>query len=102
MQFVVGAAGELFAIEQTCTHVERHYPRWFYYIVRSCTRRILFNMTQTYAIETASANVKKSLNAKLEFRQGIQSSYDYVLYWIFFKYGTLSFQYISHRVYDGV
>ena len=52
-----------------------------------------------YAIETASANVKEELKRKVRISAGgIQSVVRLSSLLNIFKYGTLSFQYISHRV----
>ncbi|MEX0361309.1 MAG: glycosyltransferase, partial [Allomuricauda sp.] len=54
---------------------------------------------EAYAIETASANVKEELKRKIRISAGgIQSVVRLRSLLNFFKYGTLSFQYISHRV----
>ena len=52
-----------------------------------------------YAIETASANVKEELKRKIRISAGgIQAIVRLRSLLNIFKYGTLSFQYISHRV----
>jgi len=52
-----------------------------------------------YAIETASANVKEELKRKVRISAGgIQSVIRLWPLLNIFKYGRLSFQYISHRV----
>jgi cellulose synthase/poly-beta-1,6-N-acetylglucosamine synthase-like glycosyltransferase len=52
-----------------------------------------------YAIETASANVKEELKRKIRISAGgIQSVIRLHALLNIFRYGTLSFQYISHRV----
>ena len=52
-----------------------------------------------YAIETASANVKEELKRKIRIAAGgIQSVVRLYPLLNIFKYGLLSFQYISHRV----
>jgi cellulose synthase/poly-beta-1,6-N-acetylglucosamine synthase-like glycosyltransferase len=54
---------------------------------------------EAYAIETASANVKEELKRKIRISAGgIQSIVRLRSLLNIFKYGTLSFQYISHRV----
>ena len=54
---------------------------------------------QAYAIETASANVKEEFKRKIRISAGgIQSIVRLRSLLNIFKYGTLSFQYISHRV----
>jgi cellulose synthase/poly-beta-1,6-N-acetylglucosamine synthase-like glycosyltransferase len=54
---------------------------------------------EAYAIETASANVKEELKRKIRISAGgIQSVIRLHSLLNIFRYGTLSFQYISHRV----
>ena len=54
---------------------------------------------EAYAIETASANVKEELKRKVRISAGgIQSVVRLNSLLNVFKYGTLSFQFISHRV----
>jgi cellulose synthase/poly-beta-1,6-N-acetylglucosamine synthase-like glycosyltransferase len=54
---------------------------------------------EAYAIETASANVKEELKRKIRIAAGgIQSIVRLSPLLNIFKYGMLSFQYISHRV----
>ena len=54
---------------------------------------------EAYAIESASANVKEELKRKIRISAGgIQSVVRLRSLLNVFKYGTLSFQYISHRV----
>jgi len=54
---------------------------------------------EAYAIETASANVKEELKRKIRISAGgIQSVIRLRSLLNIFKYGLLSFQYISHRV----
>ena len=54
---------------------------------------------EAYAIETASANVKEELKRKIRISAGgIQSVVRLKSLLNVFKYGFLSFQYISHRV----
>ncbi|MGX5689598.1 glycosyltransferase family 2 protein [Arcticibacter tournemirensis] len=99
---VVGAAGELFSIR-------RHLYKAvggnailddFMLSMQIAAQgyRIVYE-PNAYATETASANVSEELKRKIRIAAGgIQS-----ILWLkpllnFFKYGTLSFQYISHRV----
>ena len=54
---------------------------------------------EAYAIETASANVKEELKRKVRIAAGgIQSIIRLRSLLNIFRYKTLSFQYISHRV----
>jgi cellulose synthase/poly-beta-1,6-N-acetylglucosamine synthase-like glycosyltransferase len=54
---------------------------------------------EAYAIETSSANVKEELKRKIRIAAGgIQSIIRLRPLLNIFKYGMLSFQYISHRV----
>ena len=55
--------------------------------------------SQAFAIENASANVKEELKRKIRIAAGgIQSIVRLTPLLNIFKYGILSFQYISHRV----
>ena len=99
---VVGAAGELFAIRtELWQEVERDTLLDDFMIslrVAMQGRTIQYN-PEAYAIENASANVKEELKRKIRISAGgIQSVVRLAPLLNFFKYGTLSFQYISHRV----
>nr|WP_299383048.1 glycosyltransferase family 2 protein [Allomuricauda sp.] len=99
---VVGAAGELFAIRTALwQEVERDTLLDDFMIslrVAMSGYTIQYN-PEAYAIETASANVKEELKRKIRISAGgIQSVVRLRKLLNFFKYGTLSFQYISHRV----
>ncbi len=99
---VVGAAGELFAIRtELWQEVERDTLLDDFMIslrVAMSGYTIQYN-PEAYAIETASANVKEELKRKIRISAGgIQSVVRLRALLNFFKYGTLSFQYISHRV----
>lgn len=99
---VVGAAGELFAIRTALyREVERDTLLDDFIIslrVASEGYTIQYD-PEAYAIETASANVKEELKRKIRISAGgIQSVIRLSQLLNFFKYGTLSFQYISHRV----
>lgn len=99
---VVGAAGELFAIRtELFQEVEKDTLLDDFIISLRVAQKgytIQYD-PEAYAIETASANVKEELKRKIRISAGgIQSV---VRLWSLlnvFKYGTLSFQYISHRV----
>ena len=99
---VVGAAGELFAIRtELYRHVEKDTLLDDFIIslrVAQDGYTIQYD-PEAYAIETASANVKEELKRKIRISAGgIQSVVRLRSLLNVFKYGTLSFQYISHRV----
>jgi len=99
---VVGAAGELFAIRtELYQEVERDTLLDDFIISLRVAQKgytIQYD-PEAYAIETASANVKEELKRKIRISAGgIQSVIRLGSLLNIFKYGTLSFQYISHRV----
>jgi len=99
---VVGAAGELFAIRtELYQEVERDTLLDDFIISLRVAQKgytIQYD-PEAYAIETASANVKEELKRKIRISAGgIQSVVRLGSLLNIFKYGTLSFQYISHRV----
>ncbi|MEM8762245.1 MAG: glycosyltransferase family 2 protein [Bacteroidota bacterium] len=99
---VVGAAGELFAIRtELWQEVEKDTLLDDFMISLRVAMKgftIQYN-PEAYAIETASANVKEELKRKIRISAGgIQSIVRLRKLLNIFKYGTLSFQYISHRV----
>ena len=99
---VVGAAGELFAIRtKLYQHVEKDTLLDDFVIslrVAQAGYTIQYD-PEAYAIETASANVKEELKRKIRISAGgIQSIVRLRSLLNIFKFGTLSFQYISHRV----
>jgi cellulose synthase/poly-beta-1,6-N-acetylglucosamine synthase-like glycosyltransferase len=99
---VVGAAGELFAIRtQLYRDVEKDTLLDDFVIslrVAQDGYTIQYD-PEAYAIETASANVKEELKRKIRISAGgIQAVVRLSSLLNIFKYGTLSFQYISHRV----
>lgn len=99
---VVGAAGELFAVRtELFNEVEKDTLLDDFIISLRIAMKgytIQYN-PDAYAIETASANVKEELKRKIRISAGgIQSIVRLRQLLNFFKYGTLSFQYISHRV----
>lgn len=99
---VVGAAGELFSIRTELyeavapdTIIED-----FYMTLRIAQRgyRVVYE-PQAYAVETASASVGEELKRKIRIAAGgIQAIFRLLPLLNPFKYGVLSFQYISHRV----
>jgi cellulose synthase/poly-beta-1,6-N-acetylglucosamine synthase-like glycosyltransferase len=99
---VVGAAGELFAIRtELFEEVERDTLLDDFIISLRVAQKgytIQYD-PEAYAIETASSNVKEELKRKIRISAGgIQSVIRLASLLNIFKYGTLSFQYISHRV----
>ena len=99
---VVGAAGELFAIRtELYQEVERDTLLDDFIISLRVAQKgytIQYD-PEAYAIETASANVKEELKRKIRISAGgIQSVIRLRSLLNVFKYGTLSFQYFSHRV----
>jgi cellulose synthase/poly-beta-1,6-N-acetylglucosamine synthase-like glycosyltransferase len=99
---VVGAAGELFAIRRELfEEVEKDTLLDDFIIslrVAMKGYKIGYN-PNAYAIETASASVKEELKRKIRISAGgFQSIVRLKALLNPFKYGILSFQYISHRV----
>ncbi len=99
---VVGAAGELFAIRtELFQEVERDTLLDDFIISLRVAQKgytIQYD-PDAYAIESASANVKEELKRKVRISAGgIQSVVRLRSLLNIFKFGTLSFQYISHRV----
>jgi cellulose synthase/poly-beta-1,6-N-acetylglucosamine synthase-like glycosyltransferase len=99
---VVGAAGELFAIRtELFQDVEKDTLLDDFIIslrVAMSGYTIQYD-PEAYAIETSSANVKEELKRKIRISAGgIQSILRLSPLLNIFKYGLLSFQYISHRV----
>lgn len=99
---VVGAAGELFAIRtELYQHVEGDTLLDDFIVSLRVAKKgytIQYD-PEAYAIETSSANVKEELKRKIRIAAGgIQSIVRLKELLNVFKYGTLSFQYISHRV----
>lgn len=98
----VGAAGELFAIRtELYNEVEPDTILDDFIISLRVAQKgytIQYN-PEAYAIETASKNVKEELKRKIRISAGgIQSIIRLSSLLNIFKYGLLSFQYISHRV----
>lgn len=99
---VVGAAGELFAIRtELFQEVEKDTLLDDFIISLRVAQKgytIQYD-PEAYAIESASANVKEELKRKVRISAGgIQSVVRLASLLNIFKFGTLSFQYISHRV----
>ncbi|MCP3929024.1 MAG: glycosyltransferase family 2 protein [Bacteroidetes bacterium] len=99
---VVGAAGELFSVR---TSLYETVPpdtiiEDFYLTLRIAQKgyRVQYE-PQAYAAEKASASVQEELKRKIRIAAGgLQSIYRLSPLLNIFKYGVLSFQYISHRV----
>ena len=99
---VVGAAGELFSIRtklfeavQSDTVIED-----FYMTLRIAQKgyRVAYE-PNAFAIESSSASVKEELKRKIRIAAGgLQAISRLMPLLNIFKYGRLSFQYISHRV----
>ncbi len=98
----VGAAGELFAIRtELFNEVEADTLLDDFIIsLRVAMQGYKIDYDpEAYAQETASANVKEELKRKIRIAAGgIQSVVRLYPLLNIFKYGLLSFQYISHRV----
>lgn len=99
---VVGAAGELFAIRtELYNEVEQDTILDDFMISLRVAQKgytIQYN-PEAFAIETASANVGEELKRKIRISAGgIQSVIRLRSLLNIFKYKTLSFQYVSHRV----
>ena len=99
---VVGAAGELFAIRtELYNQVEQDTILDDFIISLRVAKKgytIQYN-PEAYAIESASKNVKEELKRKIRISAGgIQSVIRLRALFNIFKYGLLSFQFISHRV----
>jgi len=99
---VVGAAGELFSIRTRLyeTVSEDIILDDFIISMKIAQKgyRIIYE-PNAYAIENASANVSEELKRKIRIAAGgIQSIIRLPALLNLFKYGMLSFQYISHRV----
>ncbi len=99
---VVGAAGELFAIRtELWQDVEKDTLLDDFIISLRIAMKgftIQYN-PNAYAIENASANVKEEQKRKIRISAGgIQSVIRLRKLLNVFRYGVLSFQYISHRV----
>jgi cellulose synthase/poly-beta-1,6-N-acetylglucosamine synthase-like glycosyltransferase len=98
----VGAAGELFAIRTELYNEVEPDTLLDDFIISLRVAMKGFKIDydpEAYAIETASANVKEELKRKIRIAAGgIQSVVRLYPLLNIFKYGILSFQYISHRV----
>lgn len=99
---VVGAAGELFAIRTELFREVEKDTLLDDFIISLRVAQEGYTIQydpEAYAIENASANVKEELKRKIRISAGgIQAVVRLAPLLNIFKYGTLSFQYISHRV----
>ena len=99
---VVGAAGELFAIRRELfTEMEKDTLLDDFMIsLRIAMQGYVTQYDpEAYACETSSANVKEELKRKVRIAAGgFQSMARLIPLLNVFRYGILSFQYISHRV----
>lgn len=99
---VVGAAGELFAIRTELFREVEKDTLLDDFIISLRVAQEGYTIQydpEAYAIENASENVKEELKRKIRISAGgIQSVVRLRSLLNIFKYGTLSFQYISHRV----
>lgn len=99
---VVGAAGELFALRTNLYRTVEKDTLLDDFIISLRVAQQGYKIQydpKAYAIEKASANVKEELKRKIRISAGgIQSVIRLKSLLNIFKYGTLSFQYISHRV----
>lgn len=99
---VVGAAGELFAFRKD---VYEHVPtdtivEDFYLTMRIAQKgyRVQYE-PEAYAVETSSVSVAEELKRKVRIAAGgLQAVARLAPLLNIFRYGILSFQYISHRV----
>ncbi len=99
---VVGAAGELFSVRR-----ELYEPVpddtilddfMISMLIAAKKYRIVYE-PQSYALEYASHNIREELKRKIRIAAGgIQSITRLLPLFNIFRYGLLSFQYISHRV----
>lgn len=99
---VVGAAGELFAIRTSLYREVEKDTLLDDFIISLRVAQEGYTVQydpEAYAIETASANVGEEMKRKIRISAGgIQSVIRLRALLNIFRYGRLSFQYISHRV----
>ncbi len=103
---IVGAAGELFSMRTTLyTPIEKSVILDDFAVsMRLCLRgyRVAYE-PEAYAVETASMNIKEEQKRKIRnCAGGIQAVMLLPKAWNFFKYGRLSFLYISHRAFRWI
>lgn len=99
---VVGAAGELFSIR---THLYTPVPPdtiiedFFLTLTISQNGYRVMYEPEAYAVETSSASIPEELKRKIRIAAGgLQAVYRLAPLLNIFKYGLLTFQYVSHRV----
>lgn len=99
---VVGAAGELFSIR---TELFEAVPQdtviedFFMTLKIASKGYTVVYEPMAYAVESSSASVKEELKRKIRIAAGGLQAVSRLKFLLNpFKYGTLSFQYISHRV----
>jgi cellulose synthase/poly-beta-1,6-N-acetylglucosamine synthase-like glycosyltransferase len=99
---IVGAAGELFSIRTALYEepAENMIIEDFYLSMSICAKGYRFMYEpDAYALETASASVKEEWKRKVRIcAGGFQAMWKLKRLLNPFRYGILSFQYISHRV----
>ena len=99
---VVGAAGELFSVRTSLYEepAEDMIIEDFYMSMRIAARGYRFVYEpEAFATEAASASVKEEWKRKVRICAGAFQAMGKLLYLLNpFKYGLLSFQYLSHRV----
>lgn len=99
---VVGAAGELFSVRTSLFHeVEKDTLLDDFILTMRITQQgyLVRYEPEANATETSSANVEEELKRKIRISAGgLQSVARLKPLLNIFMYGTLSFQYISHRV----
>ncbi len=99
---VVGAAGELFSIRTNLyTPVPADTIIEDFFLTLTISRkgyRVMYE-PDAYAVETSSASIQEELKRKIRIAAGgLQAIYRLTPLLNIFKYGLLSFQYVSHRV----
>ncbi|GIV32554.1 MAG: glycosyl transferase [Chitinophagales bacterium] len=99
---VVGAAGELFSIR---TNLFEPVPEdtivedFFMTLRIACKGYVIVYEPRAFAVESPSASVREELKRKIRIAAGgMQAIIRLAPLLNIFKYGVLSFQYISHRV----
>lgn len=99
---VVGAAGELFSVRQSLYQPVSADSILDDFMISMLIAQKGFRIVyepEAYAVETSSENVTEELKRKIRIAAGgIQSVIWLKSLFNIFKYGILSFQYVSHRV----
>jgi cellulose synthase/poly-beta-1,6-N-acetylglucosamine synthase-like glycosyltransferase len=99
---VVGAAGELFAIRTELYNEVETDTLLDDFVISLRTAQKGYTIQydpEAYAVETASAGISEELKRKIRIAAGgMQSLIRLRALLNIFRYGTLSFQYFSHRV----